>query len=327
MRPSFGRKSLVISLATVTGAVILVLSGCAGQPKPQPGGQAAATQRPAGTAVPAAPGIAVEQARTPKQRAEDDAAQILAAFVPPPAATRLAAAPTGLTQPVQTPGTPDLVDKTAWWRVPGNADGVLGWETRHLPHRFAETGGAVGDPPVGGQPMYASMFSLPPVPAVLNSRQLVVEVQYDGRGHTNIRVDAQVTWTPARSAADRVSASASVLTIAHVMDMNLNNPAPKSVTLTDPARVRQIAALINALPLAQPGTFHCPMDAGAMLLLTFRARPGGPVLAVADLATESCQVVSFALAGQPQQKLGQVGGGDSLAAKVLRMAGLSWTLP
>jgi hypothetical protein len=325
MRPSFGRKILVLTLAAGSAAVLLALSGCAAQPKSEPGtGPAGA---PTTTMIPAAPGIAVEQARTPKQRAENDAAQILAAFVPPPGATRLSAAPADLTQPVQTPGTPDLVDKAGWWQVPGNASGLLGWETRHLPHRFASTGAAVGDPPVGGYPMDASMFSLPPVPAVLDSRQLVVEVHYDGRGHTNIRVDAQVTWIPARSASERIPADASVVTIAHTMDMNTRTPAPKPVTITNPATVRRVAALINALPVSLPGTFHCPMDGGAALVLTFRAKAGGQALAVAHLATEGCQQVGLTIAGKPQPGLGQVGAGDSVATRVLHIAGLSWTLP
>jgi hypothetical protein len=280
--------------------------------------------------TPAAPGIAGKQALTPKQRAEADAAQILASFVAPPGARRQPTAPPSsprLAGPIQTIGTPDLVDKASWWLVRGEPQALLGWEERHLPNRFTHSGSATGDGPVGVNPTWADFYALPAITGVLDQRELLVEVVDAGHGQTAIRVDAQVTWIPARPASERVPSAARVVTIAQVPDMNSHVPPPKPVTITDPAEVSAIAALIDALPVSPPGTFHCPMDAGAALVLTFRARPGGPPLAIAQDALEGCQFVGLTIGGKPQPGLGQPAAGQSLAAKVLRIAGLSWKLP
>ncbi len=120
------------------------------------------------------------------------------------------------------------------------------------------------------------MFSLPDIPGVLDSRELVVEVVQDG-DKTAIRVDAQVTWQPARPASEKVPAAAKAVTIS--MDLGLNQRGkkpPKPVTITDRAKVRKLTALINSLALFPPGTFNCPADFGDDLMLTFRARPGTP---------------------------------------------------
>ena len=120
------------------------------------------------------------------------------------------------------------------------------------------------------------MFSLPDVPGVLDSRELVVEVVQDG-DKTAIRVDAQVAWQPARPASEKVPAAAKAVTIS--MDLGLNQGGkkpPKPVTITDPAKVRALTALINGLALFPPGAFSCPADFGDDLVLTFRAGPRSP---------------------------------------------------
>ena len=98
------------------------------------------------------------------------------------------------------------------------------------------------------------------------------------------------------------------------------------MTITGPVRLRRIVALVDGLPLFPPGVFFCPVDGFARLVLTFRARPGGPALAVAEPDLEGCQRVSFTIGGKPQPSLGPVGGGRSFAASVARIAGLPWNL-
>ena len=82
--------------------------------------------------------------------------------------------------------------------------------------------------------------------------------------------------------------------------------------------------LPRALAASGPGA--CPADGGAMLVLTFRAQPGGPVLAVAEPDLERCEWVSFTIGGKPQPSLGPNDGGKSFAASVVRIAGLPWNL-
>jgi len=72
------------------------------------------------------------------------------------------------------------------------AAAVLAWEQAHLPRRFTP-----GDADFG-PPSWDRTFSLSPIPGVLNARDLVVEVTGAANGQTAIRVDAQVSWQPAR---------------------------------------------------------------------------------------------------------------------------------
>ncbi len=263
---------------------------------------------------------------TPRQRAEDDATGILKLFAVPPGARQVRSPPlvSGgiLKQPLQAPATPDLVDRAAWIIAPGSASSVLGWEDRHLPHEFTLTGSADSDGPPGTEPAQADMFSLPPVPGILVSRQLIVEVVRDG-GHTAIRVDAEVTWLPAGTGSERVPARAKAVTITMDTGMNQGSKKPPSpATITDPAKVRRLVALINGLPRPLPGIRDCPADFGDSLTLTFRGSPQGAPLAVATVELSGCRGVTVTIGGKPQP--GLQGG---IGPQILRIAALPWTIP
>ena len=263
---------------------------------------------------------------TPRQRAEDDATAILKFFPVPPGARHVQSPPlvSGgvLKQPIQIPATPDLVDRAAWLIAPGSPSSVLGWEERHVPHEFTLTGSASSDGPPGIEPTRADMFSLPPVAGVLDSRQLIVEVVRDG-ADTAIRVDAQVTWLSARPASEQVPARATTVIIT--MDIGLNQgrkKPPSPATITDPAKVRKLVALINGLPVPLPGIRSCPADFGDSLTLIFRASPHGPPLAVATAELSGCQGVALIIGSKPQP--GLRGG---IGPQILQIAALPWTIP
>ena len=135
---------------------------------------------------------------------------------------------------------------------------------------------------------------------MLDSRDLLVQVVQDG-AKTAIRVDAQVSWQPARPASEKVPATAQAVTIS--MDLGPNQGGtrpPTPVTITGPAKVRALTALINGLARFPPGTFNCPADFGDDLVLTFRAGPRTPALAVATVDLAGCDGVDFTLDGKPQ---------------------------
>jgi hypothetical protein len=223
----------------------------------------------------------------------------------------------------QVPGTPDLVDKAEWFIAPGTPQSVLAWEAGHLSRRFTSSGGGTGSGP--GFKVWSQSFSLPDIPAVLDSRGLLVTVVQDG-DKTAIRVDAQVTWQPARPATERVPAAAHAVTVS--MDVGMNQGGkqpPKPVTITDPARVRALTALINGLAPFPPGMFSCPADFGAELVLTFRAGPGTPGLAVATVDLAGCDGVDLTIGGKSQPAL--AGPGTDTGPQILKTAGLPWKLP
>jgi len=247
-----------------------------------------------------ATGAGTAASARPRERAVTDAAAILRAFVVPPGARRLPQAPEALKVPITTIVSTTLVDRVSFWRAPGQPQAVLAWEQAHLPRRFTP-----GDADFG-PPSWDRMFSLAPVPGVLNERDLVVEVTGAGNGQTAIRVDAQVAWQPPRPGPERVPTATRIVTITHL-------PV-----------VRRIAALVGGLQLSTigPGA-SCPAAFGGGIRLTFRARAGGPPLAAAQ-GPAPCGTVQFSVGGKRQRAL-QIT--DSFIPHVLKLAGLHWKVP
>ena len=124
--------------------------------------------------------MAARTAKSPTQLAEAYAASMLAAFRPPPGAERsgpIAVAPLSLVAE-GIAATPDLVDRTAWWRVPGTMHAAVAWITAHRPAAFTFAGwGTLG---ASGITAASGTFSLPPVPGVILDRSLHVYVASDG---------------------------------------------------------------------------------------------------------------------------------------------------
>jgi hypothetical protein len=224
---------LSTTVPVLTVCAIFALAGCATSAQTASARQAQSV-RLGGTKVSA-----------PRQRALADAVHILALFAAPPGARRLSRAPAadgGVLAKSEIPGLPFQVDLTSWWQVPGQPESVLGWEQAHLPRKFARGGGTAGAARVRDRD-----FSLPPVPGVLEQRTMVVMVVAAGGGQTAVRVDGWVMWIPARPAAERIPASARVVS-AEVLPGNESGgsaPPPGPVLITAPGRVRRITAFID----------------------------------------------------------------------------------
>lgn len=301
-------------MLSVMRAVLLVISAAAAI------GLAAC-----GTVPGSATGSATNTARqTPEQRAEVDASSLLASFVPPPGATRLAGPPNlpggYLKNPITTLGDAYQVDGTTFWQAPGAPRTVLNWEIAHISHRFS-----LGDADFGAASAPSDRsFELPAIPGVLTSRDLVVEVVSIGDGRTAIRVDAEVGWQPSRSASRQVPPAARVVTIAEETTMETGAGMPSPVTITDPAKVARLAALVNTLPISPfNGTaVSCPAAVGSFLLLTFRASTGGQVLATVH-TDQSCGVT--VLSTNPSQDL-SLTQPATLDQQLLAIAGLPWRI-
>jgi hypothetical protein len=210
-------------------------------------------------------------------------------------------------------GLPYEVDLTSWWQVPGQPASVLGWEQAHLPHQFAPAGGSLGAARVLDEE-----FSLPPVLGVLAQRTMVVTVVAAGGGQTAVRVDGWVIWIAARSAAERVPASARVVS-AQVLPGNEPGggaSATGPLLITAPARVRRIIAFTDGLPLAPFFPNSCLAFSPGAVKVTFMARIGGPALAVLTAELTGCYT-DFTVNGKPQPDLTQ-----GVASQLLALAGL-----
>jgi hypothetical protein len=280
---------------------------------------ACAAMAVAGCAATHTTGSVTAVSAAPRERAVADAAAILKAFAVPPGAQRLQRAPDALKAPITTLVSTTLVDNVSFWRAPGRPQAVLAWEQAHLPRRLTP-----GDEDFG-PPSWDRTFSLSPVPGVLNARDLVVEVTGVGNGQTAIRVDAQVSWQPPRPASERVPPAARVVTITQLASLGPHARRPPApVTITDLAVVRRLAALVGNLQLSTigPGA-PCPASLGGGIRLTFRARAGGPPLAVAQ-GPAACGTVQFSSGGKRQPALQLTG---SFITQVLNLAGLHWKVP
>ena len=299
------RSGIRAILSVIATTAVIALSGC---------GTAHAPAARTGTAATTTGG-------TPEQRAEADAAALLASFVPPPGATRLPKAPDipggYLKTPITYLGDGFQVDGTTFWQAPGAPQAVLNWEIAHISHRFS-----LGDADFGTASDRS--FELPPVPGVLTSRDLVVEVASVGDGRTGIRVDAEVGWQPSRPPGDRVPSTARAVTIGEETTMQTGQGMPSPVTITGQAVVARLAALVNGMPISPfNGTAEsCPAAFGSFLTLTFRASPGGQVLATVR-TDQSCGVTVFSANPDQSLALTQPSGLDQ---QVLSIAGLPWKI-
>lgn len=312
------RMEKVPGAAILAACAVIVLVGCAARQTTAPAASAVSSSARATGRATASP------APSARQRADADAAAILASFPLPRGARRLKGAPTAAwgalrESPSAYPG-PNVADRASWWQVPGQPGRVLDWVRAHLPSRFmfsdawaGGTGGTVYN--------WGDQFWLPPVPGVLDSRLLLVSVVNAGGGQTAIRVDGQVAWQAPKPAGELVPPDARVVTVTKVRG-SLPGPLPAPVTIADVTRVRWIAALVNGLPFeGMPKS--CPLQSPGALHLTFRARSGGPAIAVFTGELWGCYGL-LTVGGKTQPELLD-DGNTFVTHEMLAAAGMRWS--
>jgi hypothetical protein len=258
----------------------------------------------------------------PQQRADAAATAVLRAFVPPPGAVQQAGEPASGRQFLDaTAGylSGYEIRKTSWWLAPGHSASIIAFETAHLPKTFIASSTAESSGPVAIT-VLAQFYEMRPVPAGLVKQYLIVSVADLGGGKTAIRVDAEVSYQPARPAGEKVPASATVVTITAISGYS-GAKAPPPATITRASVVRKLAALVNGLPLSTaPPDAPCPMIPGLVLRLTFRATASGPPVAVAE-GPQGCDALALTVAGKEWPLLGLAG---SFSTEVVKVAGLHW---
>jgi hypothetical protein len=84
-----------------------------------------------------------------------------------------------------------------------------------------------------------------------------------------------------RAGAEAIPSAARVVTLTMTNIFHPRARQPKPVTVTSPARVSELAALLDGLQVTPANLYQsCPYDLGGQLTLTFRGTAGGPALAV-----------------------------------------------
>jgi hypothetical protein len=275
-------------------------------------------------ASPSAPASSSAAGKSTKRQAEAAAAALLAEFVPPRGARRLARPPNlpggWERQPQSSLVSNSMVDEAAFWEAPGDPYSLLSWEQARLTGKRFTLGDADFGPP-----SWDREFDLPAA-GVLTNRELIVEVVGAGNGQTAIRLDADVAWQPSRPPDDLVPDAARVVTVSELASGNPQaKRPPAAVTITAPTVVGRLAALVDSLPVSPLSNeaVSCPAVVGGSLQLAFRTRAGGPVVALVQ-TDQPCGIVDFTVTGQ--QLVGLENNTD-VDRQILAIASIPWKLP
>ena len=136
-----------------------------------------------------------------------------------------------------------------------------------------------------------------------------------------------IVW-PSSAAAGTIPSSARVVTVTPVFgrDPNISrHHLDHAFTITDPAKVARIAALIDGLARFPAGTFSCPADFGGQMRLTFATGPGGPVVARVAAEYDGCRDVSLNVGGRNMPALrDDPDSWPPVQQRILAIAGVSW---
>jgi hypothetical protein len=274
----------------------------------------------------------VASTASPKARAQADVAALFNRLHVPPGATsgnRPDGTPSALASPPQLPNTPNLVTATRWWTTSQSPAAALGWVNAHPPTGTTQQSPMQTTGPHGVEERTTS-FTLPAIPGVVGTRELLVSTASLPGGRTVIRVDAEDIWLTPRPAAERIPAAKYLIVTAKspryarppriLPGMGVDPTAspsagPARLVVTDQATIGKIAEAVDGLPTMLPGTYSCPADTGGGITLTFESSASGPVVATVDAAATGCATVTVTTHGKKQPTLqggGLIGHVESL---------------
>ena len=149
-------------------------------------------------------------------------------------------------------------------------------------------------------------------------------------------VAAGLMTGPATRVPGRIPADARVVTVTPVFDygsLPSRGEPDRAFTITNPATVAKIAAVIDGLRQLADGPYSCPADAGSALMLTamqltFRAAPGGPVVATMSADYTGCQSAWVTAGAHTVAPLDEnTGAGQPVQQQVLAIADIRWPYP
>ena len=233
-------------------------------------------------------------------QAQADASARLSSLNLPAGAQPLATEPAGggsaLANPASGVSSHNVVHDHGWWVIPGSPRSVISYIDAHPP--AGSTPNLSGS---GGSPQQVTItgFSWPAITDVLSYRQLVVDSVRLPGGDTGLRADVEVVWIVPRASTERIPAGVRRLTVsAHQFDMVVL----ALFTVRAPRRLRKAIAVLDSLPLFQPGVYNCPADFGLEIRMAFYGRHGSP-LAVSVVDPDGCGGVGLKVRGRHEPEL------------------------
>jgi hypothetical protein len=216
----------------------------------------------------------------------------------------------------------------AWWTVPGDPQSVIDAIEANPPAGATQNGTGSGGNFKTGTSELDVDYQWPPIAGVLGPRLLRVTVTSLGRGLTGVLAESQSVWIVPRPASERIPAATRVVQISSAVPGAADGG---TVTVTRGGQVGSIVALLNRLPIVQPGATGCPaLIDGKTITMTFRASSSGPALAVLQFvdyepwkaaSSNECAPVQLSLAGRQRPALD---GGD-FVSRIERIIGLNIT--
>jgi hypothetical protein len=266
---------------------------------------------------------------------------MLRTFTPPPGARGGNVSPSAGLDDVEEAMTAidkNLVDQFADWVAPGTPAQVLALAAWHLPATYEFIGSGTSGRGQNRAPVLDDVFQLPPVPRVLNLRELdisVVAVGNDAHGRplTGIRVDALAGWVTAGPSYQWIPAGARVITLTEIapppgtqpLGGETIPPPHVPVTISGATQVRDIVSLINGMsPLPADSSWSCPPEDGGRFTLTFLTRAGGPVIAAVSLPMSGCAFVGILDNGKDSADLLPGDGGAEVLRRIAQISSVNW---
>lgn len=197
---------------------------------------------------------------------------------------------------MQTIGSPNLVESHRFFVTDMAAPKVAVW-LRHHPTSGTRTTD-YGTSHAHGRPVEWSVTeNFAPVRALFDNRALVFSIAELHGGQSAIRVDAQVTWLPAKPPGDLIGLTGAV-TVSLSAGLNPGEGRHPPVTVTDPAKIAPIKHHLNALEVFPSGTRLCPADFGQYLTISFEHEADAAPFATARVDTSGCQIVQIRRLGR-----------------------------
>jgi hypothetical protein len=217
----------------------------------------------------------------------------LLTVVPLPAgAEPTASAPPGapaLAHPAVVPGSPYLVDRSAWWTAPGTPSAVVAWVGAHAPPGAQMAGTGLSS--VHGVVEWQAVgWSFPSQQPAVTFSQPSVMVAPDGPGTVGIRADAQVIWDPLRTQVSLIPPDVRSITVTEQSGSDgftsTSTTLAASVTSTARAVVARFVAVVDALPVDDVPILNCPAWTGLRFQVVFASRGGDTVAAISGDASQ-----------------------------------------
>jgi hypothetical protein len=272
------------------------------------------------------------KARANRRAARRDAASLLTKLKLPAGATSVSSEPAhdhGYLKP-QPLLEEEFASLTAhaWWTVPGDPQSVLNAIEANPPAGATQNGTGSGGNFKTGTSELDVEYQWPPVAGVLGGRLLDVTVTSIGGGLTGVLAESQSIWIVPRPESERIPAATRVVQISSAVPGAADGG---TVTVTRDGQVGSIIALLNRLPIVQPGVTGCPAQIDPkMITMTFSASSSGPALAVLQFNdyqpwraanSNECAPVQLSVAGRRRPALD---GGDFIK-RIERIIGLNIT--